>query len=99
MVALFGIVSIEGGGDASFGVVGPQFVPRDLLLHEAVVRLACVKRIDHVVAVPPRVRTRHVRLETVALRESSQVQPMPPPALPVVRGGQQALDNALESIG
>ena len=98
LVALFGIVPIEGGRDTGFGTAWPQFVPRELLLHEAVVRLVSIERVDHVIAVAPSVRTGHVLLESVAFREASQVQPVPSPALSVMRGRQQALDDALVGI-
>src|SRR5215471_18774897 len=43
-VALIGIVTVERRRDPGRRIVGPQFVARDLLLHEAIVGLVLVQR-------------------------------------------------------
>ena len=69
--------------------------PRDLLADELVVRLVVVERVDHVVAVAPRVRPRVVLLEARRVGVAGHVEPVPAPALAVVGRGQQPVDEPL----
>ena len=99
LVALLGVVAVEGRCDPGLEAVRPELVARDLLADEPVVRLVGVERRDHVVPVPPGVPARDVPLEAGTLREPRQVEPVSAPALAVVRGGEQALDEPLVGIG
>ena len=81
------------------GIVRIQLVARDLLLDEAVVGLVLVERLDHVIAIAPDVGPRLIALEAFAIGVARQVQPVPRPALAVVRRGEQAVDHFLERIG
>ena len=97
-IALVRIVPAEARRDPRLRTLRPQFVARDLLLHEAVVRLIAIQRIDHVIAIAPGVRPRFVALEALALRVARQVEPVPSPALAVLRRCQQAIHHLRERI-
>ena len=60
-IALIRIVAVEARRDARLRIVRPQLVARDLLLDEAVVRLVGIERLDHVIAISPRIRPRSRR--------------------------------------
>src|SRR3954462_6143603 len=57
-VAFIGIVTVETRRDPRLRIIRPQLVARDLLLHEAVVWLIGIERLNHVIAITPRIRTR-----------------------------------------
>jgi hypothetical protein len=58
-------------------VVRPEFVARDLLLDEPVVRLIGLERLNDVVAVPPGIAVVHVRLEAARIGIPHDIQPVP----------------------
>ena len=91
-------VAMEAGRDQL--VVGRvrQEVAGDLLDHEAIERHVVVQGIDHPVAVAP---DRAIPVDGVAVRVgvAGDVKPMPAPALAVVRGLQQPLDQATVRAG
>ncbi len=68
-------------------------VARDLLLQEAVVGQVGVERFDDVVTEPPSVELVVVEFMTVRFGPAHQVQPVSPPALPVVRRAEQPFDG------
>ena len=91
--------AIEAGGDDRLGRDVRQLVAGKLLADELVVRLVVVERADDVVAVPPGVWLRPVALEAVGLGVADQVEPVPRPALAVVRRGEQAIDDLFVGVG
>ena len=72
------------------GVAGERLVAGELLDDEAVVRLVGVERADDVVAVPPGVGPGLVELVAVGVGVAGQVEPVPAPALAVVRARRAA---------
>ena len=82
-------------------VVADRFghVARQLLDRELAVGLVVVETADQVVSIRPGVLAREVPLESLALGEPDQVQPVPRPALAVVRRRQQAIHELLVSVG
>src|SRR5262249_49779480 len=67
--------------------------------NETIVRLVVIERTDDVIAVPPGVRADRVVLETVALREAGEIEPVSSPTLAVMRRGEQAIDELLVGVG
>src|SRR5262245_17837243 len=86
-------MAIEARGNKRLGPIRPELVSRDLLSDKSVVGLVSVEGIDDVVAVAPGIGARFITLETFALGVARQIQPMPPPALSVMRGTEQAVDQ------
>ena len=70
-----------------------QFVAGDLFADKFVVRLVFVEGADDVVAVAPHVGALVVVGVTAGVRVARHVQPMLPPALAVMRTGQQAINE------
>src|SRR5262245_52252172 len=98
-VVFIGVMAVETRGEERVRIPRPQFVARNLLLDEPVVRLVFVERFDHVIAVAPRVRTSLVRFEPLAFRVTSEVQPVARPLLVVMWAAEQPVDNLLERPG
>ena len=71
-------------------VAGERLVAGELLEDEAVVRLVGVEGADDVVAVAPGVGPRFVELVAVGLGVAGEVEPVPAPALAVVRARRAA---------
>ena len=96
----------EAGGD---DVVRPLRVISDgeqisgeLFLDEAVKWLVGIERVNHVVAVPPGVLEHVVVVATSRLGEPGHIEPVSPPAFPVLRRSQELIDefsNRLLPIG
>ena len=78
---------------------GKQHVAGHLFLDEPAVRLVLVERPDHVIAVRPGVGARLVLVVAVGVAVMDHVEPVPAPALAVVRAGQQAVDQPLVGVG
>ena len=76
-----------------------DLVTSQLLDQEPVVRLVVVQCVDHVIAIPPGVRLVAVALVAVGLGIAHQIEPVPRPALAVLRTGQQAVDHLRDRIG
>ena len=79
-IALVGEMAIESGGDQSRGIVGVKLVARDLLAHEAVVRLVLIERCNDIVAIAPDVG-------------AGLVEPVARPALAVMGRGEQSVHH------
>ena len=62
-----------------------QDIPGDLHAHEFIVRYVVVQRVNDPVAIRPEIVADTVPLKTVALAKPREIQPVPPPALAVVR--------------
>ena len=67
-----------------------QHIARQLLLHETRVGLVLVEAADDVIAIRPRVRARLILVVAVRLAVVNDVQPVPRPALAVVRRREQS---------
>ena len=91
--------AVQRAGGDGLGVVGPQLVAGDLLLDEAVERLVGVQGADHVVAVAPGVGIEVVGLEAAGVGVAGHVEPVPAPALAVLRRGEQAVDQPFVGVG
>ena len=85
--------------DEACGRVGSEHVAAELLSNKLVIRLVGMKRRDHPVAIGPGVGPDLVHLEAVALGKSHDVEPVPRPALAVVRRGKQPVDEFRERPG
>ncbi len=76
-----------------------QQIAGELLLEKEIVRLVFVERLNHIVAITPRVAVDEIFVKAIGIGVSRNVQPVPSPALAVVRGVEQAVDDAGERIG
>ena len=85
----------ESGGDHAFAGDRRQHVAGDLLPGEIQVRLVPVEAPDDVVAIGPGVFPERVPLEPLALGETHDVEPMPPPAFTVAGRSEQPIDQLL----
>ena len=75
----------KAGGDDRFLIIGTNHVARNLLVQKLVVRLIRIQRLDNVVAITPSIRAQLVALKSMRVGIVRDVQPMPRPALAVVR--------------
>ena len=93
----------EAGGGPVFeprGVVGSgKKVAGELLLHELIVRLVVIERANHVIAIAPCVPVDQVLVETVGIGIAGHIEPVPRPALSIMRRGQQAVYHLCKRIG
>ena len=76
-------------------VLRVNLVARQLLAYEQVVRLVVVESLDHVIAVAPHRRPIEIALVSARVGIVRQIEPMTPPALAVVRRGQQLVDELI----
>ena len=72
-------------GDDRLRVIRRKHIARDLLAEKLVVRLVGIQRLDDVIAIAPGVRPQLVALKAVRVRVVRDVQPVPRPALAVMR--------------
>ena len=102
LVQRLGAKREETGGDqflvGRFAFVAAKQVAGNLFPHEPAKRLVVVKRVDHVVAVAPRVRVGEVALHAVGLAVAGDVEPVPAPVLAEMRRAQQLVDDFLEGV-
>ncbi len=75
-----------------------QHVARDLFGDEPAVGLVRVQRADDVIAVGPRIRARLVLVVAVRFAKVDHVEPVPRPALAVLRRREQLINERLESL-
>ncbi len=87
------------GGDLGGSVGALDLIARQLLDQKPVVRLVLVEGVDHVVAVSPGVRLVAVALVAVGFGVTDDIQPMPRPALSILRAGQQVINHLGDRIG
>ena len=86
--------------DAAAGNVAGQLIAGQLFLHKAVERLVLIERADDVIAVAPGERPVAIGAEVaIRVRVAGGVQPVLPPALPIVRRRQVALDQPVVGVG
>ena len=78
--------------------MGGKQVAGDVLLHELVVREVLVESADHVVAIAPGVLLVEVEFVAVGFGEAHQIEPVPGPALAIVRRDQQPVDDLFISL-
>src|SRR5437762_862569 len=81
---------------ARFKILRREFIARDLLADKSIIRLVGIEGVDHVIAIAPDIRTGLIFLKAFALGVTSQVQPMPGPALAVTRRIEQLVHNSLK---
>ncbi len=98
-IAFVGKMAIEAGGHQGCGVARIDFVSRDLLLHEAIVRLVGVETIDDVISIAPDIGPRLVALEAFAVGVAGEVQPVPSPAFAIMRRSEQPVNHFRERVG
>ena len=75
-----------------------ESVAGNLLIDEAAIRLIGIEGPNDVIAIRPGVGPRLVFVVAVRLAEMHHVEPMPRPALAVLRRRQQPIDQPLESL-
>ena len=88
----------RAGGEEAQGLdavtsKGKQNISRDLLLHEAPIGLVLVEGANDVITIRPGVRPGLVLVIAVRLTVMDYVEPMPRPALAIVRRSQQGIDQ------
>ena len=91
--------AVKPRGGCQLGIVRRDFVAGDLLGEKLVERFVAVQRVDHVVAEAPGFRKTAVILEALGLGEAHHVEPVAREMLAVVRTREQAIDDALVSVG
>ena len=99
LVGFVGEVAIEADRNMSVQVVGVEFVAGDLLADETVVRLVLIEGLNYVIPIAPDIGTRFIGLETIGIGISRQVEPVPAPALAILRGGEQTVHYFRECVG
>ena len=92
-------VAQVGRADEHLGVVGRDFVPCELLAHEAVVGFVGIQAADDPVAVAPRGGAEKIGAVAVAVGVAHEVEPVLRPALAVARAREQFVHEALGCIG
>ena len=85
-------VALGGGG-------GGEEVAGDLFADELVVGEVAVEGVDDVVAVAPGIAEGDVFIEAVGVGVAGDIEPVAAPAFAVVRGIQEAVDDAGEGVG
>ena len=75
-----------------------ELVASELPLHELIVRHVGIERLDHEVAIPIRERPIVVLFESVTLGEASDVQPVTPPTLAVLRRIEQLVEHFFKRL-
>ena len=65
----------EPGCDQGFAVVREQFIPGELFAEEAVIRFVGVERLNHVIAVSPRMGAGVVGLEAIGFGVTHDIEP------------------------
>ena len=78
----------EAGGGDGLRIVRRQFIAGELPAHKGVEREIVVQAVDDEVTEMPGRGTVVVALLPVAVGEACDVEPVPRPALPVLRAGQ-----------
>ena len=69
-----------------------------MLLHELIVGEILIERADDVVAVAPGFLLLEIELMAAGFRETHQIEPVPGPALAIMRRGQQPVDHSFISL-
>ena len=91
-----GIAQVAGGDDLILRGVR-QHVAGELFEDELVVGQVLVEGVDHVIAIRPHL-ARHVLLVTITIRIARGVEPVASPTFPVVRRGEQLLDDLFVGV-
>ena len=79
-------------------VAGSQLIPGKLMLKKCVVRHVLIEGIDDPVTIPPGIRPVFISFKAAGVRVADDVQPVPSPALAVLRAGEKAIDNLWPGI-
>ena len=89
----------EPGGLHGFGIVGAQHVASELQPRELVVRHVRVQRANDPVAVGPGIWAHTVAFEAIGLAITNDIEPVPRPALAVVRRREQPVHDLFVGNG
>ena len=89
----------EAGRDRASPVFGPEHVAGDLLANEPAERKVGVEGGDHVVAIGPGMVAALVLVVAVGVAVMHDVEPVPAPALAIMRTGEQPIDERLVGVG
>src|SRR5207247_7457569 len=89
----------EAGSNQSFLLIRADLISGELLEYETVVRLVVIERADDVIPVTPGVPAVSVVFEAIGFGEPHDVEPMPAPALAIMRARQEACDQLRVRIG
>jgi hypothetical protein len=92
-------VAVEAGARPRTEVCARHQVAGKLLEGELVEREVAVQGVDHPVAIAPGVGKGRILLVAVAVGVARQVEPVPPPALAVMRRTENPLDQPLIGAG
>ena len=91
--------TIEARGNQSFVLIRADLISGELLEYETVVRLVVIECVDDVIPVTPGVSAVGVVFEAIGFGESHDVEPMPAPALAILRACQEAFNQLGVRIG
>src|SRR5262245_61494282 len=89
----------ESGGDQRLFAFPRNLIPGDLLAQKNVVRFVFIESANDIVPVHPGTRPFDVLFETIRVGIACHVQPVPAPALAVMRRGEQLIDQARPGVG
>ena len=102
LVERFGAKREETGRNeffvGGFSFVATKQITGNLFPYEPSKRLVVVERVDHVVAVAPRMGVGEVALHAVGLAIACDVEPVPSPVFAEVGRPQQLIDNFLKGV-
>src|SRR5262249_50900016 len=90
--------TVESSRDEQLVVLRVNLIAGQLLPDESVVRFISVQRADDIIAIAPRPRTVVVVLKALRLGEADDIEPVTAPLRPVVRRGQQPINQLLVRV-
>src|SRR5262249_38628382 len=92
-------IAVEAGGDLLFERGARNQIARELFDRELIEGEVSIEGIDHPVPVTPCVRTGRVLFVAIAVGITSEVEPVPAPALTEVGQVERAIDEPFPSVG
>ena len=94
-----GADAVEARAGSGLRVIGIEFIARNLLFGEAIVRLVVIERLDDVVAVAPGDQQIRILLETGGIAITREIEPVSSPFFAIARRRQQTVDHLFPGIG
>ena len=88
----------KSGGHNSIGIIGPQYVARNLIFQELIVGQIGIERLDHPVAISPGIVATLIAFKAVSVCIVSNVQPVPSPTFAIMIRGQHFVDKFFISL-